>query len=491
MEMRGSSIRNSAAISLRRPMFSSLAAGVILYRLILPVRAGQFGPDESLFALRAQSILSRASLPPVGLSGNYGMVYGPYPSYYFAVLYGLTQFNLGWALLISSIVLVTAPFLLAASIKEEGYPQWTFLLALTSPLAIYFSVMGLWDTPLLIPLSAFVLYFTRFVSKNTAWKEFVIGLLLGVSVGSHLLAITFVAGISAWRVLVTKRTKSIIGLGAGILIAVMPYAIGLWQVRSELSPSLRRAGGETIIPGPVALLASLLRFWGAHPGVRINPNGWLLAAEDTLSQVTVSLAIVLLLVAVYHFWKSRRKQLSIENPLAAFALCAVFYLPFAYITNTSIQPQYGQALWWFAPLVIPAIVMGIMPKRAGVWCLSLLVALNLMITAVEYTPRIVNGTQASYAYGHGPSWWAYEEVASTLCAEANNQWPGQGMVTAEMSGEPSNMRIRFILENLIKLKHSDCAQRVQLIWSDTSTGRVLRVEPDPDRIHLRVFWVTR
>jgi hypothetical protein len=221
------------------------------------------------------------------------------------------------------------------------------------------------------------------------------------------------------------------------------------------------------------------------------PGGWLYAVEERLAQLTVGITTLLLLIGTIHFWKSGRKHLSSSNPLVPFLLCAAFYLPFAYITNTGFQPHNGMALWWFTPLVIPPVIMAVLPKRTAIGALWFLIAFNLITIAIEYTPRIVNGTQASFAYGHGPSWWAYEEVASTVCAEVNNQASGRGSTIVEMSGDPWNERIRYVLANLIKLKHPDCAQRVQLTWSDTSPGRVLRVEPDPDKIHLRVVWVTK
>ena len=74
-----------------------LIAVIILYRLILPIRAGQFGPDESELAVRAGALLKGETFPLIGLWGTQGVPYGPYPTYFYTLLYGLSGFHLGWA----------------------------------------------------------------------------------------------------------------------------------------------------------------------------------------------------------------------------------------------------------------------------------------------------------------------------------------------------------------------------------------------------------
>jgi len=487
-------VRNLVIFCRQRPLFCLLVTAIILFRLFLPLRNGAFGPDESLIALRTQSILKGDSFPLIWGPGNFLFPYGSYSLYFLALIYGMTGFHLGWSLFIASIVLMSAPFLLAGYIAPKSYPFWTFLLALTSPVAIHYSLSGLWSIQFFIPLSALVLYIGRSSSPQKTWKEFLIGLLLGVGIGTHPQIMPFVAGIFVWRILVTRRKEAIINLIVGIFIAVLPYLIGLWQIRNSLHFTLSSPTypSEAGIRGFLVFFSSLFRFFGAHPAVHMfPPGGWLYAVEKLLAQLTIGITISILFVGAYYFWKSGRKHLSIKSPLVPFLLCAAFYLPVAYMTNTGFQPHNGMALWWFAPLVIPPVIMAVLPKRAAIGALWLLITFNLIIVVIQYTPHIVNGTQASFAYGQGPSWWAYEEVVSTVCAEVNNQASSQGSTIVEMSGDPWNERIRYILANLIKLKHPDCAQRVQFIWSDTSPGRVLRVEPDPDKIHLRVVWVTR
>lgn len=488
-------MHNAKGVPIRRIVVFALIAVVIVLWMILPVRGGQFGPDESDVMLTAKSILKGEGFPPIAPGGHFGIPYGNYSQVWNTLLYALTGFNLGLALLVSSIVQLAGPFLLAGYCRGKKYAIWVFLFALTSPLAICYAMAGLWTIQFLIPLSALVLYLGRSGCPKTMWREFTIGLLLGCMVGIHLQTIPFVAAIFIWRVWVTKRIGSILSMGAGIFLALMPYLIGLWQIRDQLSVSINNAnypGGTNGIVDFLLVLTGIFRYLGVPGDMRLLPPDSLLGSiEDGLSQITIVLSIALLVLGLYQFRKSGWKNFRAEHHLSPFALCIVFYVPFGFITRTGLTSHNGMAFWWFAPLVIPIIMMNLSQKRAGIWCMSLLIGFNLMVGMIEYVPRLVNGTQASYAYGLGPSWWEYEEVASTLCAEIKNQTPQQDVVTVEMSGDPWNERIRYILANLIKVKHPDCAQRVQLIWSDSTLGRVLRVEPDPDEIHLRVVWVTR
>ncbi len=481
----------------QRPVFciGILIAIIIFLRIVLPLRIGMFGPDESTQALEAQSILKGASIPLCGVVvGSFGIPYGVYATYFTAFIYGITGFNLGWSLFIASIIALSAPFFLALYVPSKENRFWTFLFALTSPLAIHYSFCGLWSIPVLIPLSAIVLYIGRPSSPQKIWKEFLIGLFLGIGLGIHPQTLPFVAGIFVWRILVTRRKAAVFSLIMGIFLAALPYLIGLWQTRGiwQLTLSPRAYPPERSIISFFVYLSSLFRFWGVHSRVHMfPPRTFLYVIESILAVLTVLIAILLIYRGAKCFWKTGRKHFSTENPLFPALLCAAFYMPFAFVTNTGFQPQNGMALWWFAPLVIPPIITAIFPKRAAISALWYLIAFNLIIVAVQYTPKVINGTDAYFAYGQGPSWWAYEEVVSDIYMKVNNQRSSQGDTIVEMSGNPYNERIRYILANLMKLRHPDCAKQVQFIWSDTSPGRVLRVEPDPDKIHLNVFWVKR
>ena len=479
-------LRNASRVQLC--LVAALAL-FVLFRLLAPIWMGQFGPDESLLVLKIKDIFNGAPVPLVNWMNTHGLYNGPYPIYFLMFIYTISQFNLGLALFQTGVLYVLSSFLVAAAVPPGKIRIWVLLFALTSPLHFYFSLMGLGDGIFLIPISALVL-FLHSQKRAGVLYNFLIGALLGMAAGVHITASFLVAGISLSRLFIYRSIRTILGLCSGFVLGVLPYAIGLWVNRSAMSPSLVRPGDENTSPLLVDIPRALFRFLGQQAQVRINGTGVLLTAEDLLAQATLVFAVFLFLISVA-FLCYRWKEIASSPTLTAVFLCAAFYIPFGWFTNTLLLTYGGHAIWWIAPIVIPAIILWLVPGKVGPLCLSLIVIFNLATLVIQYTPRIVNGTQASYAYGHGPSWWAYEEVAASLCAEVSNQKPKQGITTIEMAGDPWNERIRFILANLIKLKHPDCAQRIQLIWSDSTPGRVLRVEPDPDKIHLRVVWVTR
>lgn len=461
-----------------------------LFRLLLPVWSGQLGPDESDMALRVKEFLNGGPLPVINTMGSRGVPSGPYPLYIMAILYGLTQFNFSLTFLLTSSLFVGSAFILTGAVSSEKKKVWVLLFALTSPLHIYFTMMGLGDGVWVIPLSALVLFLNARKDVGSIWLELTIGWLLGVLLGIGLAVFILPLGVVAARLFVYRRLRVAFGLFLGLALGISPYAVGLWANRFNISLRLLNPAEESISPRLTDIPLGVFRFFGQQAETRINGAGTWFFAEDLLSKSTEVILVVLFLASVVYLYFNWKRTIASVGALT-FLTCTALYIPFGWITNSLYRNYTGYMVWWIAPIVIPTVVLWLIPRRAGFVSLSLLVIFNLTTIAIEYTPRIVNGTQASYAYGHGPSWWAYEEVAASLCAELSNQKPKQSITTIEMAGEPWNERIRFILANLIKLKHPDCAQRVQLIWSDSTPGHVLRVEPDPDKIHLRVVWVTR
>ena len=461
---------------------------VILYRLILPIRAGQFGMDESELAVRAGALLKGEYFPLIGLWGTRGVPYGPYPTYFYTLLYGLTGFHWGWAFLILNLLFLASAFLVAASVKPHAFSMWTLLLALTSPVAIYHSMM-LWDNPLLIVTSALILYLARPEAARGNWRDFVIGILLGVSLGIHLMALPFIAGVVVWRILVVKQLKAVLALGLGFVISIVPYVLGLWQVRELLAIVARRAADPSM--DLWSLPTSLFRFWGLHPfQFFVNVNGPFLWLEQQLGHVTLGVILALLLLTGYVIWKACvHRSLPRKSLLTAFLLCAAFYLPFAFITNSSHLLTHANAIWWFAPVVIPIVVLQVFPGRAGPAILSCLVSFNVLVTAVQCAPRMITGTSAEsidrWGYGLGASWWMQEITAREICAEAERQVQRQGldMILVKLADVKY---IAWSLPNLIKVKYPDCFAKIK--WAPNSQQAYdIRVDPDADHRYLRVI----
>jgi hypothetical protein len=398
---------------------ASLLAAAVLCRLFLPVRGGGLGPDELELALRASSFLSGAPLPLLGLMGTHGLPNGPHPTYILIFIYWITHFHFGWAYLVYSALLVLAAFLVAVSVRREGYPFWTLTLALTSPLAVYFS-MQIWDNPFLIPCSALLCLILSLRRQNSCPTDFTIGTLLGVALGIHPQALPFAVAVITWRFMNSRRRSTIVVMASGLALTLLPYAVGLWRVWDRLRITI----GGTIVPvpqlslPPLAFLTSIFRFVGAQPVGRLNCSGQLLMLENLIVGITSILSLVLLAGAVYCVARHWRLWLSRESMRLFYVLCAVLSVLFLFVTN-AFGPQYTQAIWWFAPVVIPIVAMQILPRKWATLCLSLMVGFNVLATGIQYAIRTVHGTSAESARYYwsgslGPSWWMLKDVVNQI-----------------------------------------------------------------------------
>lgn len=463
----------------------------IVFRLFIAAWVGQLGPDEAAHALTVKGIIDGDSIPLVSLLNTHGFYNGPYQIYFLVLVYSLTRFHFGLTLLLVSCLYIASVFLIASAISSKEIKWWVLLFGLTSPLQIYFSMTGLGENALVFFIPALVLFIH---SKNGSklWREIIIGFLLGMTLGISISSLPFIVGIVLARFFIyRKKAISIIfGQFVGMLLGIMPYAIGLWINRSSMSPTLVRSG-DKIARNFLDVSRSLFRYFGQQVNVRMNGAGAFLFVENLLAYITTVLIAALFLISVAFFYYNRKKVASSPVLLAVF-ICAVFYIPFGWITNTLALGYGGQVIWWITPIIIPVIVFWILPRKARVACLSLLLIYNLIVITTQHTKKVIDGTQASYMYGLGPSWWAYEDVASVLCAEINNQLPKQNVTFIEMSTDMhyvSRVRIQYVLENLIKLKYPDCAQLIQ--WSDAGEGCFLRVEPDSRQVNMEVVWVDK
>lgn len=463
-----------------------LVTVVMLWRLALPIRAGQFAGDESELAVRAGALLRGGTIPLLGLWGTRGVPYGPYPTYFYTFLYGLTGFHLGWSFLVLGLLFLASCFLLAASVRAYGSSTWTLLLALTSPVAIFFSMM-LWDNPLLIVTSALTLYLA-IRAPDTCWKPFGIGLVLGVSLAIHLMALPLVAGIFVWQVFVARRLKPALPLGVGIVIPLLPYLLGLWKVRDLLTPGFRRVVDPDI--DLLSLPTSLFRFWGLHPFPPFaNVGGTPLRLEEALGYLTLGITLVLIAMTCHVIWNSYiRSTLSRDSPLTALLIVAGFYLPFAFVTNSSHLLSHANAVWWFAPVVIPIVVRQVFPGRAGTTVLSSLVACNIVAAPVQWAPRMIVGTSAEtinqWDYGLGASWWMQEGVARDIRTEADREVRSRraDLVLVKLADVKN---INSSLPNLFKVKYPDDFSRIKWV-PEYQKSCDIRVDPDAEHRYLRV-----
>lgn len=463
----------------------TLVAVLVLGRAALAAWAGQFGPDEAILAARAREMLAGEVFPLFGLVGNRGVPYGPYPTYFLGAIYGLTGFHLGAALVVFSQLLVASCALLAWGVRRLGAPLWTLLLALSSPLQITYS-LALWDNTFLIPLSAAVIGLLS--ERGGRGRELLIGVLLGVCLAVHLQAVPFAAGVWLWIAWDRRRVRPVAQVTGGALAALAPYALGLWAVREQLAPSLRRVDEVGVVPNLPLLASSVFRFIGAQPVGRISVGGMALFLEDRLVQISVVAWGLLLAAACTYLWLRRRELKS--GLLAPLLVCIACYMPFTAATN-AVLPNYSQSFWWVAPVLAPVVLSGLLPRRWAGACLALLVGLNLLTTAVQHSQRAQYGSTAELTtlateagtLGLGPSWWTQQETVEELCAFA--AYPGQpGAYRPTVVRLMPVRHIDTSLPALTEVYDRDCARALRWAPPGQEDWDIV-VEPDPGQHFLR------
>jgi hypothetical protein len=448
--------------------------GIVGCRLVVAILGGLFGPDESTLMLLASRVLNGQTFPLLGLHGNHGMPYGPYPTYFYALLYGLTAFDFRWSFGLFSLLLILSGLAVAESVASEGCRLWTFIFALTSPLAIWWSFC-LWDNTLLILTSALVLYLGSGTTSQSPWREFVIGLLLGISLAIHLQAIPFVLGIALWRIVVARRLASVVALAVGAAMAVSPYALGLFKVRGNLALLMRSGNPGEPVGEPLALVTSLLGFWGSSSRIPLSFGSGrsAIATAAVLPRIASVLAVVLvILCAWYLVRRALRHELAFESPLTALILCALCYLPFAAITNSASTGSHfrAQAIWWFAPVAIPVAVLGLWPQ-AGRAMLVPLVLFNLVASSGQFGAV----RQATLS-----RWRVVDQAAEDLCAAVSATRHEKANAVVTVRALPRIDYIHAILPNVLGAKYSECLAHIEWISSEQGIYD-LRVELGADK----------
>ncbi len=497
-------------------MLIAVVAAVIVFRIYLIIFTSQFGPDESIFALRAiqflrcefalekmmantphepivKELLPHCKiLPTYGMPGHLGIPYGPLPNYLLIFLYWIFDFNFVMILLVISVVSISAPFLLYFSLNytserliknRDDNKKWVLLLALTSPLSIIFSLRSFWDTPWLIPLSSLIIFLSQ--KENLFWfKELIIGLLLGIAFASHIQVIPFILGFIIWHLILFKPniTRSILLL-SGILMSSGYYILNLLLDGKIFSFHPKIRGQENMYPNIVSLLTGYFKFFGVHSHEIINSANPILNIEISLSKITTGLLLFFIFLLVI-FLKRYIHRLDELHPLIFLAgILLLIYLPIYWFTNAAAQPQYGMMLWWIAPVLIPYLVFGVFSKRLGTTIMSLLVMFNLVSIVVQYKDRIIYQTNLGSALGH--SWLDQRRIARQICKSVNTfrLEKSTRVVIGVAPSIPNGSALTLSLPTLIAMENPDCTKKV--LFREGSDADLV-VVPHPNNYNLQL-----
>ncbi|MBI2617497.1 hypothetical protein HYW55_05150 [Candidatus Gottesmanbacteria bacterium] len=474
------------------PFLSLLITIIIFFRILLPIRGGQFGPDESFFALRAyqffhcvhspeQMVIDPqkrqviqdltqpcGELPLKGLVGRLGFFYGPYISYILTILYGLTQFQFFFLFLLTSVLFLMPPLLLAFSLNRVNKhvanreTVWTFLLAITSPLAVKFSLEALWDTPyLMIFATLFVFIFFLTISDKIKLPFF--GLILGTSLASHIQALPFILG-STLYIFTHIREKRITRIFLFVfffLLPLFPYLLSLFFARNSLSFRFRVVGQENVLPNIVLLLSGIFRFFGMDYPLPALSDWLNVSYFLSITFLTICIRLSIFLLTILFLWRSYQKKENISPIISLIAHIIVFYLPLSLITNLSSHPQEYMMTWWFFPVIAPIVLYHSFRRKIANILLGIFLVLNILTIILQYTPRLIKGTQL--VYPHGPSWWVLQQTSRDLCeiAQTYRNTFGEPLFVTISQSPPEKNYHTYSFISMIAIRHPDCVSNIR------------------------------
>ncbi len=457
---------------------------IIFFRILLAVRSAAFGPDESLFALRAvqytrciddptkivrnlkaednikETLQDCHKLPLLGLTGHLGIAYAPFLNYWLIFNYWLFNFHLSIIFFVLSLIFLSSAFLLAISLNNSF---WVLILSLTSPLLIYFSLTPLWDTPWLIFISSLILFLSQ-LKKPHLYTEFIISILLGISLTSHIQALPFVLGFLIWR-LTQKQVKrlSLLTSLVGIVVSAGPYFLKLILDGSLFNLHLRISGQENVTPDILTTFLSIFRFYGIHTQEIINKTGPWFSLEKFFSYLTIGILSAMLILTIIYFYISFKKRNSLHPLAVLFLISSLIYIPISWLTNSASQPQYGMMIWWFAPIMFPLVIFGLFPKNLSKIFIILLVLFNIFSLFIQYKDRIGYGTGIGFPLG--PSWWMQKNIDQKLCSLAANKYDSKNQkLTVKVQQElKDGEALPLTLSALIYMDFPDCATKILFV----------------------------
>jgi hypothetical protein len=147
-------------------------------------------------------------------------------------------------------------------------------------------------------------------------------------------------------------------------------------------------------------------------------------------------------------------------------------------------------MWWFAPVILPIVMMQLMPKKAAVCCLSLMVCFNVLTTGIQYAPRLAHGTSAeSDAYfwsgSQGVSWWMLRDVVDRISQieDQRRQSGDTRPLTVQLCPVKYTL---FTVPKTMELFDPQRAARIKWVYENEKNWDV-SVQADPEAVYMKVI----
>ncbi|MGZ3650793.1 MAG: glycosyltransferase family 39 protein [Bdellovibrionota bacterium] len=353
-----------------------LASALILWRFFALGLAPFIRDEPILQTILDEELFTGHRLPLLGLMGSYGLRYGPTAMWFYLPLRLFTA-DARAIVFYHALTFLAAFAVLYFALKRaagEKVAAWALLFAASSPLLFFYSRQA-WDNTLFTLLSALLLYCLGSLSvKPSRAGFFRLGLLCGLALNTHIIAIPLVAAAlicaisPVWAANRRDATRFAICAAAPILILLAIYAVGLalfwkkWEMDSSLN--VHPPAGE-LIPTITRSFPGLMQYFTPYgaayffddtlPAV---PLAWLASRAGLWISAVIGWGSVALLVRNFR-WKSA--PIATRFALLSLAFALLFY---AAVRPDPIHPHYFTPYWWIG-FYAAAILLVHLPARWG------------------------------------------------------------------------------------------------------------------------------
>jgi len=335
-----------------------LAVALILWRFLAPGLAPYIRDEPILQTILDEEFFGEHRLPLLGLLGSYGLRYGPTAMWFYLPLRLLTA-DVRAIVFYHALSFLAAFGILYFALKRtagEKVAAWALLFAASSPILFFYSRQA-WDNTLFTLLTALLLYcLVSLEAKQTTAGFIRLGLLCGLALNTHLIAIPVVAAALvcaaplAWSANRRNAARLAVCTAAPILFLLVIYAVGLalfwkkWQV--DFSQNVHPPAGQ-LIPTITKSIPGIMQFFtpqGAAfffdeslPGI---PLGWLAAGAGLWISAILGWGSVGVMAKDFH-WKSA--PIATRFALLSLAFGLFFY---AAVRPDPVHPHYFTPYWW-------------------------------------------------------------------------------------------------------------------------------------------------
>jgi hypothetical protein len=376
--------------------------------------------DEPLLIGNAVTATLEGRVASMGLQGTFGFAYGPFPTWIYQLLTGLSHdlviVAAAHALLLSAATAAALWYLARAL----GLWPWFAAVPLLSPY-YWFYARALWDNPFLIPLGAIVLagYASYLAAQSSPGLRVAVAGLVAIPL-VHLMGLALVVPLGAHMLLVHRRALwahkwsllAIVSIALWLGWAYWMYLVG---PAPAVPPAVRVPEGFLfpLLGGRLLSARELAYFYGPGP-----VSDGLFETAATVSSLALVFVWCGIAVALWHVARAlRTRSWTPRAHLAAIALAAL--VAQSIINGLSAKyehPHYHLGLWpvfallaWYA---VDAMARAGSRTRRVAWVATgLLAAVNLAaVGGLAIRLHRTHGTREVY----GPTLANQQQVARAL-----------------------------------------------------------------------------